>query len=796
MYGKDDESLASIEQNLGEILTTDGKTQDNTVSDLKADDFGSILVTVFSGGTSDYDIPVIFFTPENIFRNRIAAFDINFIDPPEQGSNTQETISSRLHNVISSWYQALRMLALVGMLSVLVYVGIRMIISSSASDKAKYKNMIIDWLVAVCLLFFLHYIMLFTIRLTEAITSMIGTVGGGDIFLEVDDGTTIKTNLMGQVRFMAESKDLWIQIPYTILYVMLVAFTIIFAYKYLMRVINMAFLTIIAPLIVLTYPIDKISDGKAQGFTIWLREYIFNALLQPIHLMIYIVLLGTAIVLVKDNPIYPIIALAFIAQAEKLFRKMFNFDKASGGTLPSAGFLAATIGTKGLTQLANRGRGGKSSNNNVKTDNSNKQLGVTKTRKGDDSAFAIDRGNPVMASENSNNGGNNNRSNNMQVEGNHNDPNNVYGNERLYEDGSNYNNATYKLNDADWQDGQEINNQNQPTTEGVLNSDEAQRLAMEQNDSALYGNYGMDNFNPNTVLNGDGDIEGPIDNNIQIDNDNSDNMPINSRQPQIQVPTARIQPQEQNNDEQTEKDKAMKRKYMVKKGLMGAAKVAGVFGKTALKAGGIIAGATTGLAIGAVTGDYSNIVTGAAAGAGAGGYLGHVASKKIGGATGRIKSKASELSYKHDQKKLGYKGAMQKRDDEQYYAQKRAFMKNKEEIAKAKEIAAKMGKEDYKQILSDSYELRAGGIKDDKTIEAALKVKDEGKLGISETVKIAKDTGKYREDMLYGAAGDVVREQLTERFLKKSNNQLTRQQAEANAREYIDYMREMHREKQ
>ena len=107
-----------------------------------------------------------------------------------------------------------------------------------------------------------------------------------------------------------------------------------------------------------------------------------------------------------------------------------------------------------------------------------------------------------------------------------------------------------------------------------------------------------------------------------------------------------------------------------------------------------------------------------------------------------------------------------------------------------------MGKEDYKQILSDSYELRAGGIKDDKTIEAALKVKDEGKLGISETVKIAKDTGKYREDMLYGAAGDVVREQLTERFLKKSNNQLTRQQAEANAREYIDYMREMHREKQ
>ena len=38
----------------------------------------------------------------------------------------------------------------------------------------------------------------------------------------------------------------------------------------------MAFLTLIAPLVALTYPIDKMNDGQAQAFNRWMKEYIFN----------------------------------------------------------------------------------------------------------------------------------------------------------------------------------------------------------------------------------------------------------------------------------------------------------------------------------------------------------------------------------------------------------------------------------------------------------------------------------------------------------------------------------------
>ena len=78
---------------------------------------------------------------------------------------------------------------------------------------------------------------------------------------------------------------------YNVIYVVLVIYTIIFCFTYLKRVIYMAFLTMIAPLICLTYPLDKIKDGQAQALSMWLREYIFNALLQPMHLIIYSLLI-------------------------------------------------------------------------------------------------------------------------------------------------------------------------------------------------------------------------------------------------------------------------------------------------------------------------------------------------------------------------------------------------------------------------------------------------------------------------------------------------------------------------
>lgn len=319
--------------------------------------------------SKEYQIPLASLSPEEIFGGRVAALDINFINPDKKWGTTTDadgdemvkSSAGQLQKTIASWYVALRNLAVVGLLSILVYVGIRIILSSTASDKAKYKQMLTDWVIALCLLFFMQYIMSFVITMTESITTaIIGDSNSLNVAVTVEkaDGTEDKsfaTNLLGLSRIKLQSKDTVEKCSYLIIYVFLIYYTIVFTWKYLKRMIMMAFLTIISPLVVLTYPIDKMNDGKAQAFDAWLKEYIFNALLQPFHLVIYYVFVLSAMDLAANNLLYTIVVMWFIPKAEEMLRKFFGFDKA-----PSLGStMAGLAGGLGLSKLLGGKGGGK-----------------------------------------------------------------------------------------------------------------------------------------------------------------------------------------------------------------------------------------------------------------------------------------------------------------------------------------------------------------------------------------------------------------------------------------------------
>lgn len=320
------------------------------------------------------------YSPEKIFSGKIPALDINFVDPQdwkaegytedtgetdEEGNSittgdkmNERSITQALHGTIASWYVSLRNLAVVALMLVLVYVGIRIVISSTASDKAKYKQMLIDWLVALCILFCLHYIMTFTTTIVNEITGAITgaqDTNGNNVAVKVegDSDSTVEfnTDLMGLIRFKMQAPNVSGKILYLILYLAMVIYTFMFTFYYLKRVLTIAFLTLISPLVAMTYPIDKIRDGKAQAFDMWLKEYVFNALLQPFHLIIYSIFVGSAIDLAAKNPLFAIVALAFITPAEKILRKFFGFEKAS-----TAGALGAVASAAGGAAVMNHMR--------------------------------------------------------------------------------------------------------------------------------------------------------------------------------------------------------------------------------------------------------------------------------------------------------------------------------------------------------------------------------------------------------------------------------------------------------
>lgn len=427
----------------------------------------------------------LFLTPESIFRNQIAALNPNFINPVnldgtlekalgdsnvlgDGNSNTHaqnvEKNLNTLRTTIAKWYVGIRNFSLVGLLSVLVYIGIRVVISSTASDKAKYKQMISSWVGAVCLIFLLHYIMAFTFTLTEKLTDLFNTNAGAQTIAlpkisgepgsftfnnsdnntkfssildalqkegladksQIFDGTKITgvANLMQYARLYANLNGSS-GLGYTVVYIFLVDFTVWFLAKYMARFIRIAFLTLIAPLITLTYPIDKLNDGQAQAFNMWLKEFIFNILIQPFHLLIYMVFISSALDFANSNIIYTIVVLGFMAQAEKLLRKMFGFEKAS--TLGSfsgaaAGSMLANVAGKIGNKVA-RGKSG-SGGNSGSGGSGNGDNQPDKIRAKEDPYEGLDSGNDNgngQRQQNNNeptqNSGNNFNNNNLDEEG-------------------------------------------------------------------------------------------------------------------------------------------------------------------------------------------------------------------------------------------------------------------------------------------------------------------------------------------------------------------------------------------
>ena len=331
---------------------------------------GVITIGIDALTGANYFIPTIQYSVDKIFAGKVPAYDINFIQPKDWGNDKQNSISiaRQISGVIAKWYVSLRNLAIVMLLSILIYIGIRIIISSSADDKAKYKQRLFDWLVAICLIFFMHYIMTFTVSIVQMFNDTIGDaatsipvhISGSDI--------SYNTDLLGLVRLQIQYKDIGPKFVYLVFYVALLVYTCKFTWIYMKRTVTMAFLTIIAPLVAMTYPIDKMNDGKAQAFNAWLKEYIFTALLQPFHLIIYTVLVGSALNLATQNILYSILVIAFIGPAEKLLRKFFGFDKASTpGTLSQAGAMfggaaAWNMFKKGVGFIADKRSGGKDGN--------------------------------------------------------------------------------------------------------------------------------------------------------------------------------------------------------------------------------------------------------------------------------------------------------------------------------------------------------------------------------------------------------------------------------------------------
>ena len=714
----------------------------------------------------DFYLPIYKISPQEIFSDQIPILHINFLNPKDydeendgsSGALPVYNSAKVLGPQVAKWYVAIRNFVLVGLMVVLLYIGIRIVISSTANEKAKYKEHIKDWLVAVILVVFMHYIMAFALTLTEYLTNILNTKNeyiavkipeesisdvadalgdDADKYKAADGNYYYYTNLMGYARLQQQmlSRDnagnvqfSWNYIGYTIIYLVLVIYTVMFLVIYLKRVIYMAFLTMIAPLVALTYPIDKLSDGKAQAFDMWLKEYIYNLLLQPFHLVLYTLLIGSVMDLAANNMLYAIVALGFLMPAEKLLRRFFGFDKAPETGSIMGGVVGGSMAMHAINRLGKLGSGsGKSNsgkgsgkgedensdkNTKIRTADqgtkSNDELFISGFGGGNSSTSKDEKAIPAGQKQDKQDD-----NNNSTVRMSDQRPEYVQGEFDFPEEEPEYVQGEFDFPDEESDQPVDDNSQIRFVDQTSTTDEGKPEDGNEESTTTIRF---VDQTPESTTNEGE----------VEVGSGGTTTITLTGQTPAVESNENRPEEDNKGNNSRirfanqtstTGKAAAKTALHYTGKGLKAAAqKAPKLIAKGALGA----AVGTVGVAAGVASGDWSNVAAYGATAATVGAQLGNAATNVVSKSASALKGVRDEYRkqrYTNDEIK---KMQNDKLDEE--------WRKDKDVIKMYQE---KFGKENYTQAMDDAMEYRRQGITDDKVIIAAQKLKglssDEGK---------------------------------------------------------------------
>lgn len=253
------------------------------------------------------------FTIEKLLTGQYPLFDINLFE--DVASGPQMNLINSIKAQAAIWYVGVRNISIIGCAIVLIYVGIRLAIATTAEDVAKYKKMLMGWVVGLILLFFIHYIVLIMIRIANVFIEFITTA------IEKDTNTVnMEIEVLTDVFDKINKTEGWDKLFYLLLYIVLTYYELKFFIMYLFRVFKIFIMMVISPLVCMTYPIDVIGDGRAQAFNNWLREMIMQVFIQPIHLLVYVVFIYSAGEIAKTAPLIAIMFIIALDNAEKIVR--------------------------------------------------------------------------------------------------------------------------------------------------------------------------------------------------------------------------------------------------------------------------------------------------------------------------------------------------------------------------------------------------------------------------------------------------------------------------------------------
>ncbi|HBJ12670.1 MAG TPA: hypothetical protein DDY53_05040 [Clostridiales bacterium] len=284
-----------------------------------------LMTSVAPATEAEPEFTIHWFTIQGLLTNKIELIDANIFN-----ANTGNKANNTIKENIQKWYYAIWILATIINLLMLVYIGIRMAISTVASQKAVYKKKLMAWFESMVLLFVMHFIIRIIFFVSEILVQLLTNILNNIINMTMANSSikNIDLAIFKELSKTLNSPKGWKPVEYFICYILLVGYEYKFLIMYIKRFMVIGLLVVVSPLITCTYSLDKAGDGKAQAFQILFKELIVNILMQPMHLFLYSVLLGFATNIIQEYPLFTILLLIGVSRGEKIIKQIFRMQSA------------------------------------------------------------------------------------------------------------------------------------------------------------------------------------------------------------------------------------------------------------------------------------------------------------------------------------------------------------------------------------------------------------------------------------------------------------------------------------
>lgn len=121
--------------------------------------------------------------PDEIVFNKIALFDPNFLNPDKDSIgglvSTENGILNVSNGLFAKMYSSFFVLAVTIFTIAALIIGIKLVFSSLAAEKAKYKEALNNWIMGIVMLFLVHYLLAGMFYLNEKIVEEVSVLADG-----------------------------------------------------------------------------------------------------------------------------------------------------------------------------------------------------------------------------------------------------------------------------------------------------------------------------------------------------------------------------------------------------------------------------------------------------------------------------------------------------------------------------------------------------------------------------------------------------------------------------------------